>query len=107
MPWPVTFPESPALATKKQKLEQLDDAEDEVCGCAGVHSHGYANNSRLWLFILFLPPLSPPPCTHMPIKKEQVSHVIHANAMPQFDKVLKPQLPHRAIDTQPFNFEEW
>jgi len=47
MSWPVTFPESPALATKKQKLEQLDDAEDEVCGCAGVHSHGYANNSRL------------------------------------------------------------
>ena len=43
----------------------------------------------------------------MPIKKEQVSHVIHASPMPQFAKVLKPQLPHRAIDTQPFNFEEW
>ena len=35
------------------------------------------------------------------------SYVIHANPMPQFDKVLKPQLQHRAIDTQPFNFEEW
>ena len=44
----------------------------------------------------------------MPIKKEQVSHVIHANPMPQFDKVLKPQMQHRAIDmcTQPFIFEE-
>ena len=47
MSWPVTCPESPALATKKQKLEQLDDAHDEVCGCAWVHSHDYANNSRL------------------------------------------------------------
>ena len=42
----------------------------------------------------------------MPIQEEQVSHVIHANPMPQFDKVFKPQLPHRAIDTQPFDFEE-
>ena len=41
------------------------------------------------------------------MKKEQVSHVIHVNAMPQFDKVFKPQLPDRAIDTRPFNFEEW
>jgi len=52
------------------------------------------------------PPLPPLPCTHMPIQEEQVSHVIHANPMPQFDKVFKPQLPHRAIDTQPFDFEE-
>ena len=44
---PVTCPESPALATKKQKLEQLDDAQDEVCGCAWVHSHDYANNDHL------------------------------------------------------------
>jgi len=43
----------------------------------------------------------------MPIKKEQVSHVIHANPMPQFDKEFKPQLPHRVINTQTFNFEEW
>jgi len=43
----------------------------------------------------------------MQMKKEQVSHVIHANAMPQFDKVFQPQLPNNAIDTQPFNFEEW
>jgi len=107
MPRPVTCPESPALATKKQQLEQLDDAQDEVCGCAWVHSHDYANNSHWWLFILILPPLSLPPCTHMPMKKEQVSHVIHANAMPQFDKVFQPQLPNNAIDTQPFNFEEW
>ena len=35
---------------------------------------------------------------------------IYANPIypiPQFDNVLKPQLQHRAIDTQPFNFEEW
>jgi len=43
----------------------------------------------------------------MPMKKEQVFHITHANPMLQFDKVLKPQLPHRAVDTQPFNFEEW
>jgi len=30
MSWPVTCPESPALATKKKKLEQLDGAQDEV-----------------------------------------------------------------------------
>ena len=24
-----------------------------------------------------------------------------------FDKVLKPQLPYKAVDTQPFNSEEW
>ena len=39
LPW-VSCPE-------KQKLEQLDNAQDEVCGCAWVHSHDYANNNCL------------------------------------------------------------
>ena len=27
--------------------------------------------------------------------------------MPQFAKVFKPQLLHRAMEAQPFSFEEW
>ena len=41
-----------------------------------------------------------------PAQEEQDSHIIHANPMPQFDSVFKPQLPHKATEIQPFTFEE-
>ena len=39
-------------------------------------------------------------------QEETDSHVIRANPMPDMEKVFKPQLPHKVVETKPFSFEE-
>lgn len=60
------------------------------------------------LFLLFLLPflISPSLPLSSHAQEEQDSHIIHANPMPQFDSVFKPQLPHKTTEIQPFTFEE-
>ena len=53
-----------------------------------------------------LPPFLPFSLLSSPAQEEQDSHIIHANPMPQFDSVFKPQLPHKTTEIQPFTFEE-
>ena len=56
-------------------------------------------------FPLSFPPPSPILPPFFPAQEELDSHIIHANPMPQFDSVFKPQLPHKATEIQPFTFE--